>query len=104
MPELLFVSARLIGDDDVEVVLPDGRTTNRSEDLSVWLQRDVELRRAGDEGGVYENPMDAEAETDWVSWQGPAHAWHDSPNARVSLVSSATIQPGTSAGFAPTSC
>jgi len=42
-------------------------------------------------GGVYENPLDAEQETDWVSWQGPAHAWHDTERARVSLVSRASI-------------
>lgn len=35
--------------------------------------------------------MDAEGEADWISWQGPAFAWHDSPNARISLVSTATI-------------
>jgi len=90
-PELLFASATLRDDGQVEIQLPDGRMTDSSEVLSAWLQRDVRLQRAGDEGGVYENPRDAEGETDWVSWQGPAHAWHDSPQARVSLVSTATI-------------
>jgi hypothetical protein len=90
-PELLFASARLRADGEVEIELRDGQVTDRSEDLSAWLQREVRLQRAGDEGGVYENPRDAEGETDWVAWQGPAHAWHDSPRARVSLVSAATI-------------
>lgn len=90
-PELLFASARLRADGEVEIQLPDGQVTDRSEDLSAWLQRDVRLQRAGDEGGVYENPQDAEGETDWKAWQGPGHAWHDSPKARVSLVSTATI-------------
>jgi len=90
-PELLFASARLRDDGEVEIQLPDGQMTDSSDVLSAWLQRDVRLERASDEGGVYENPRDAEGETDWVSWQGPAHAWHDSPNARVSLVSAATI-------------
>ncbi len=90
-PALLFGSARLVGSDDVEIVLPNGSVTADSDALSAWLQRPVILRRAGEEGGTYENPRDIENDTDWVAWQGPGHAWHDSGECRVSLVSTATI-------------
>lgn len=90
-PQLLFASARLAGPDDVEVVLPDGSVTADSDVLSAWLRRPVTLQRAGDDGGTYENPRDIENDTDWVAWQGPGQAWHDSGNSRVSLVSTTTI-------------
>jgi uncharacterized protein YcbX len=93
-PRLLFAAARLTGDgagSGVEVILPDGSVAAGDDDLSRWLGRPVALRAAGDTGGTYESPLDAEQETGWVSWQGPAEAWHDSARARVSLVSTATI-------------
>ncbi|WP_420451209.1 MOSC domain-containing protein [Ilumatobacter sp.] len=95
-PELLFASARLEG-ADVVVALPDGTELGAADDaaLSSWLGRDVELRSADehaiDVGGTYEVPLDAEADADWVSWQGPAGAFHDSGRTRVSLVSTDTL-------------
>ncbi len=92
-PELLFASARCV-DDAVVVTLPDGDDVEPgSADavLSTWLGRAVELRRAGDEGGTYENPMDVDNEADWVSWTGPAGAWHDSRWSRVSLASTGSL-------------
>lgn len=89
-PRLLFASARLT-DDDVEVTLPDGSLATGDDDLSRWLHRPVALERAGQRGGTYETPLDAEAEADWVSWHGPGRAWHDSTRARVSLVTTTTI-------------
>lgn len=91
-PELLFASARVIA-GEVVVELPDGREIGEGDDalLSSWLGRDVELRAAGDEGGTYEVPLDFERDGDWVSWQGPGDAFHDSPRARLSLVSTATL-------------
>lgn len=89
-PPLLFASASW-RDGEVAIVGPDGAAMDDDDALSEWLQRPVRLARAGAEGGVYENPLDAEAETDWVSWQGPGHAWHDSRQARVSLVTTGTI-------------
>ena len=59
-PELLFASARLRDGGEVEIQLPDGQVTDSSAVLSAWLQRDVRLDRASDEGGVYENPRNAE--------------------------------------------
>jgi uncharacterized protein YcbX len=92
-PELLFASARLAGDELV-VRLPDGAELDEAgadDPLSTWLGREVELRRAGADGGVFENPLDAEWETDWVRWKGPPRAWHDSTRTRVSVASTATF-------------
>lgn len=96
-PELLFASARVV-DGDVVVTLPDGSEIGESDDgrLSTWLGREVELRAAGDHnvdvGGTYEVALDVENDSDWVSWQGPGGAFHDSTRARVSMVSSSTLR------------
>lgn len=89
-PQLLFAKATW-HDGDVRIVGPDDVALDDDGALSNWLGRPVRLERAGEEGGVYENPLDPEAEADWVSWQGPGHAWHDSRRTRVSLVSTATL-------------
>ena len=89
-PRLLFASATW-HDGEVAIEGPDGRPLATDAELSAWLERPVRLARAGAEGGVYENPRDTEHEDDWVSWQGPGHAWHDSRRTRVSLVSTATV-------------
>lgn len=88
---LLFATARLICDNDVEVTLPDGQVLTDDDQLSDWLGRRVSLQRAGDSGGHFENPRDFEAESDWVSWQGPPRAWHDIKRARVSLLSTGSV-------------
>jgi uncharacterized protein len=51
----------------------------------------VSLTRADTDGGTYEVPLDFEHDEEWVSWQGPGGAWHDSGKHRVSLVSTATL-------------
>ena len=91
-PEMLFARAS-VADGGLRIVLPDGRTATDDRELSKWLGRPVQLVAAGDtgEGGTYEAPLDADSESDWVSWQGPPGAWHDSGNSRVSLLSTATI-------------
>jgi hypothetical protein len=91
-PELLLASA-LVVEGEVRIVLPDGREVGTADGrvLSDWLDHRVELQAAGDEGGIYENPMNVEEESDWIQWQGPGGAWHDSPRTRVSLVSTGTI-------------
>lgn len=97
-PDLLHATAKLVGTTasaGVEVTLPDGTRIDagRSDPaavdrtLSDWLGRPVELRAAGPDGGTFEAPLDVEHDADWVSWQGPGLAWHDSDKARVSLVS-----------------
>ncbi len=97
-PRLLFAMASWHA-GEVGIVGPDGESLDTDAALSAWLGRPVRLERAGAEGGVYENPLDAEAETDWVSWQGPGHAWHDSRRTRVSLVSTATLGTWSPARF-----
>jgi uncharacterized protein len=90
-PRLLFASARLAGPGEVVITLPDGTETDDDETLSAWLGQPVSLTRAGTEGGTYEVPLDFERDEEWVSWQGPGGAWHDSGRHRVSLVSTATL-------------
>ena len=95
-PELLFARARVVG-GEVVVTLPDGKEVGEGDDhaLSAWLDRRVELRSAGEHnlevGGTYENPLDVENDDDWVSWEGPGGAFHDSSRARISLVSTASL-------------
>lgn len=91
-PRLLFASASW-HDGDVEIVTSEGDPLDSDAALSAWIGRHVRLTRAGEEGGVYESPDDFEDETGWVAWQGPGHAWHDSTQARVSLVSTGTLGP-----------
>lgn len=95
-PELLFASAAVEDGDEgseVRITLPD-RSVGSSADsdidqrLSDWLGRPVTLvAAAGGEGGTYEVPLDFENDQNWVSWQGPGDAWHDSTKSRISLVS-----------------
>ncbi len=89
-PRLLFAAATW-HDEEVSIVGEDGARLDSDAALSAWLERAVRLVRAGNEGGVYENPADAEKETGWTSWQGPGDAWHDSDQTRVSLVSRTTL-------------
>ncbi len=84
-PELLFASARMVG-DEVVITLPDGTETNDDSALTSWLGREVTLVRPTDEGATYENPLDVEHDADWVSWQGPAGSFHDSKRSQISLV------------------
>jgi len=94
VPELLFASARLREDGVVEITLPDGSVAQDDDALSTWLGRRVALRSA--DAGVarrYENVLDYEREptSAWEEFAGAAGAFHDSPRARVSMVSGATI-------------
>lgn len=92
-PQLLFASAR-IDDGELVIDLPEvGDVDERgaSVALSRWLGHEVQLRRAGDEGGTYEVPLDFENDANWVSWTGPEGAWHDSKWSRVSMVSTGSL-------------
>jgi hypothetical protein len=98
VPELLQATARCTADRGVEVVLPDGTATADDAVLSAWLGRSVALRPASATGGRprYESPDDDEAAADgpvpgWYPWRGAAGAFHDDPDVRVSLVSTATL-------------
>ena len=89
-PRLLMATCRVV--DGVPVTTTtDGAVLATSSDFTEWLGYPVRLQSAGDEGGTYENPMDVENDDDWVSWQGPGGAWHDSGRARVSLVSTDSL-------------
>ena len=94
VPELLFASARMRADGSAEITLPDGSRAEDDTTLSDWLGRSVSLRSAATEAARrYENVVDFEHEStsEWKTFEGAARAFHDSPGARVSLVSTATI-------------
>jgi uncharacterized protein YcbX len=92
---LLFASARWRDDGMVEITLPDGSPARDDDALSAWLGRRVALRSVeADVDRRYENPVvdfEQETERDWAPFQGAPGAIHDSPGARVSLVSTGTI-------------
>lgn len=89
-PKLLMATCRLLDGAPIATT-SDGDELRTSSDWTAWLGRPVRLEKAGDAGGTYENPIDVENEADWVSWQGPAEAWHDSTRARISLVSTGSL-------------
>ncbi len=95
-PELLFATARVV-EGELAITLPDGSEIGQGDhsSLSAWLGRDVELRAASDHnaevGGTYECPIGVADDAEWVSWQGPGGAFHDSTRSRVSLVSESTL-------------
>jgi uncharacterized protein len=94
VPELLFASARLREDGELEMTLPDGTLANDDRALSTWLNRDVVLRSASHEAPrQYEDTTNAELDAASGSsvFTGAPSAFHDSPRARVSLVSAATL-------------
>lgn len=96
VPELLFASARLLDDHEIEITLPDGSLARDDDALSHWLRRRVELRSASAEvARRYENVIDFERESasEWTPFEGAPGPFHDSAGARVSLVSTATIGP-----------
>jgi uncharacterized protein YcbX len=92
-PALLHASARLRGDGEVDITLPDGSVAADDDALSAWLGRPVTLRRAAESPGPrrYENPDDIETEADdsWEVFEGSTQSFHDS--VAVTLVSAATI-------------
>ena len=95
VPELLFASARLRHDGSVDITLPDGSLARDDGALSAWLGRRVALRSLDAEvPRRFENPavdFERETERDWAPYEGAPGAFHDSPRARISLVSTATI-------------
>jgi len=95
VPEMLFASARLRDDGGVDITLPDGSLARNDVALSAWLGKPVTLRSLdADVPRRYENPVvdfERERERDWAPFEGAPGAFHDSPGARVSLVSTATI-------------
>ena len=76
-PTLLMATCAIVDGVPVTTTV-EGDVLRTSADYSDWLGQPVRLEHAGDTGGTYENPMDFENDADWISWQGPAGAWHDS--------------------------
>jgi len=92
VPDLLFASARLVGDRP-EVVLPDGTVTDDDAVLSSWVGRPVQLRPASFSGERhYENPADLETESRWDPFAGADGAFHDNAGARVTLLSTGSTR------------
>jgi uncharacterized protein YcbX len=91
VPQLLFASARLLG-DEVEITLPDGSVAKDDESLSSWLGRAVELVDAHvrPDSLSAECPTD-ETEADWFDFASGEGAFHDASLWRVSLISTATL-------------
>lgn len=96
LPQLLFASARLHADGTAEITLPDGSVAKDDDALTRWLDRRVMLRSVNDNvHPSYENVADFEHEATsaWEVFEGGTSAFHDSPEAVLSLLSHATI-PG----------
>jgi uncharacterized protein YcbX len=95
VPELLSASATLMPDGSPRITLPDGSTVSEGAALSEWLGRPVALRTSSEAEVIrhYEDVVDFEREPSsrWRSFEGASGPFHDSPRARVSLVSTATI-------------
>ncbi len=94
-PALLWATATYDEDADRAVVtLPEIGRTDDDGVLSRWLGRPVHLERAApDRRSTYENLVDVEheAESRWVTWQGPAGSFHDSTRTQLSLLGAATV-------------
>ncbi len=91
-PRLLMAKCHMSGASPV-VVTSNGDELRTNTDYASWLNRPVTLAAAGSLRGEakFENPMDWENETDWVSWQGPVGAWQDSDRSRISILSKASL-------------
>ena len=94
VPELLFASASWNDDGSVRVTLPHGSAASDDRTLSAWLRRRVALRHCQDVAERrYENVVayEVESTSEWTTFEGASGPFHDSYQARVSLVSTATI-------------
>jgi uncharacterized protein len=94
VPALLFGSARLLDGGALEITLPDGSIARDDGALADWLGTRAALRSSDEHiARRYENPLDFEREStsDWARFDGADRAFHDSPDVRVSLLSTATI-------------
>ncbi len=94
VPELLFASASLRQDGEVDITLPDGSVTRDDDVLSAWLDRPVTLRSAREDvARSFENVVDFEREptSEWKTFSGAPGPFHDDADFRVSLVSRASL-------------
>jgi uncharacterized protein YcbX len=94
VPGLLFATATWNDNGNVRITLPDGTVSCDDATLSTWLHRPVALRHCQDVADRrYEDVVNFEAEptSAWKTFEGASGPFHDSPWARVSLVSTQTI-------------
>lgn len=110
-PALLQARATNDGLDAVHLHLPgrpvctvaagDEEATDRAgAELRRFLGRPVTFVEARpDLAGTYEVPLDPEAETDWISWQGPTGRFHDSTRSSLSLVTTGSLRDWAPARF-----
>ncbi len=89
-PALLQATGCRRVDGTVEVVLPDGRVAGGDEGLSDWLGRPVRLGGASAVCRPRYESADADDAT-WRRWDGPAGAFHDANNVRVSILGAGTV-------------
>jgi len=89
-PSLLFLSAKVVGGrPDIRTETDDDVSSD--DDLSAWLGRPVEIRSAADGPATFENPLDVDTETDWMSWQSAGTTFHDG-RSTISFVTRATLR------------
>jgi len=84
-PALLFLSAR-IEDGHPVITCDEGSVLNSDDALSHWIGRPVQLKSAETGAGTFENPMDVDNESDWVTWQSTGNTFHDG-GSKISFVS-----------------
>jgi len=89
-PTLLMMSATVVEDRPV-ITAEDGTDLSTDAALSAALGRPVEIRSADDGPGTFENPMNIDDETDWITWQSAGHSFHDS-RSTISLVCGDTMR------------
>lgn len=89
-PRLLFLSAT-VRDGRPVIVTDAGDDVSSDADLSAWLGHAVELRSPADGPATFENPMNVDDETDWVTWQSAGLTFHDG-RSTISLVSTASLR------------
>lgn len=89
-PSLLFLSAKVVGGrPDIRTETDDDVSSD--DDLSAWLGRPVEIRSAADGPATFENPLDVDTESDWISWQSAGTTFHDG-RSTISFVTRATLR------------
>jgi uncharacterized protein YcbX len=101
-PKLLLLSVA-VHDGRVLIRAPEGQPLTSDDELSIWLGRRVRLAPPPtDRQPEYEFPVDPEDEAGaWDVWSGPTGVWHDSTQARVSILSTTSLRDWPVRRFRP---
>lgn len=91
-PELLLARTTVGADGSVVVTDASGGEHHTDASLSAWLGRPVALVASNAAADVQMEVPDPD-EQEWGSYDVAAEAWHDSPRARVSLLSHTSAEP-----------